>query len=784
MKYHIILVASVMLTLILLVNGNLIWGIKEFKIINIYSCKLELDLKNRSNISNITTSIIRSNKDNIYVAIASISEKENYEHINHSDSSVQARPSLGLKTGSAIDLTMVNSASNIYQTAPPSFPLTPHNIPLRVEFSSISTFAYRVKSLRTVTTIPARQPTSAPADVSFDMWNPAGDGIQNDYIKLLAALNYVKENNAVLVLNSNKTYYIGTPLNYSFAGSIRIRSSDTNKKAVIKLSDAFLFPFQMDAEQKPGTTTAAALIRPGQKSMLVASGVGFAAGDYIGLSSAMNWPLTSAVQKGEWNIVESVAGNVLLLRYPLKDTYALSEKVKVSKWKYASLDINGVEFISTDSGNRSTIGLSLRYLQNSRVTNCVVRNFQTTGVETRACYNFEFANNQVFGTNEVGMGYGFYPLAGFKFIVHDNTFTGGRKGVDVGGAGTLGPAREVSVYRNTTYGSGQTASKTDWFNLDVVGGQNMGYAVHEGAEGVSFTDNLSYNTCYGYQLRGKDITVTNNVVHGLCNFPFTTLAGYNHTYEGNEYKSLLTTNATAPDYKRYPRHIFFSDASSPGQIIFRNNKADFARDYGVVLNSSKVLSDVVISGNQYVFSTADASSTPYTVYWSGITKPINKLIVKANSATMASSGVRSSVMRLRRDNAYKNGALLNWETCQVEGLKADDLLTLTNKNTAAPLTYSFTNLLIDKQSKVAQVTGSITFKSTANCRPFLVGIPTIASPTDSEFRFECVTDKKFYIGKLYGNSEMQFGKNEFALMDAYKARTSYKLSVNVMYNTK
>lgn len=625
------------------------------------------------------------------------------------------------------------------------------------------------------------------SEVPIDWWNPAGDGVRDDYRAFVAALDYAKQNNVDLVLNSNKTYYLGTRLNYSFTGVIRIKSSDNTKKSVIKLSDAYLFPFQINAVQKPGTTTVTTKITPGQQSVTVANGSGFAAGDYVGFSSPLDWPLatSSEVQKGEWNIVENVAGNVLLLRYPLNDTYATGERVQVSKWTYASLEINNVEFVCNDSGNRSTVGLSLRNLQNSRVTNCIIRNFQTTGAETRACYNVEFAHNQVFGTNEIGMGYGFYPLAGFRFSVHDNTFTGGRKGVDVGGAGTLGPARETRIYRNTTYGSGKTASGTDWFNLDVVGGQNMGYAVHEGAEDVIFTDNVSYNTCYGYQLRGKNVIVRNNRVYGQCNFPFTTLAGYNHTYETNEYQAQLTPQ-TAPsaDYNKYPRSIFFSDRAAPGHIIFRNNRADFARDFGVVLDGSRVLADVTATGNRFVFSTVDASATPFTVYWSHITKPLNRLVVNGNVATLVMTGAQSSSMRLLRDGSYQTGNLLNWETCEVEGLRADDLLTLSTKTANPQLTYSLTNLRITKQQQTARLTGKLTFTSAVKCRPFLLGMPPRMPNSSTDFRFECVTDQKHYVGRLYTNADIQFGRNESTLADAYSVATTYTLAISLDYPTK
>lgn len=627
------------------------------------------------------------------------------------------------------------------------------------------------------------------AEVSFDIWNPAGDGIQDDYKKLVAALDYAKNNNVDLVLNSTKTYYIGTRLNYSFMGVLRIKSSDANKRSVIKLSDAYLFPFQLNATQKPGSAAVTTQLNAGQKSVVVTNGSGFAAGDYVGFASSADWPLAnnSDVQKGEWNIVESVAGNVLLLRYPVKDTYPVSERVTLSKWLYASLDLSGVEFVCNDSGNRPTVGLSLRNLQNSRVTNCIVRNFQTTGVETRACFNVEFANNQVFGANEVGMGYGFCPLAGFKYIVHDNTFTGGRKGVDVSGAGALGPARDVKIYRNTTYGSGSTATGTDWFNLDVVGGQNMGYAVHEGAEDVLFTDNASYNTCYGYQIRGKDVTVKNNTVYGLCNFPFTTVAGSNHLYEGNEYKSLLANKAAQPtagtDYSKYPRSLFISDASGPGPLIVRNNKTDFARDFGVVLDGGNVLADVLVTGNQCLFSTIDGSSAPSLVYWSHIKKPVNKLVSRSNSGTMAASGINVSTMRLVRDASYKTGALLNWDTCEVEGLRADDVLTLSADNATAPLTYNLAGLKIDKQGQTARITGKISFKSPVSCKPLLMAVPIPAPGTADLFTFDCATDQKSYVGKLYQNSTMQFGRSGSTFTNTYLPDTDYTLVVNVPYRT-
>ncbi|WP_128547167.1 hypothetical protein [Larkinella soli] len=627
-------------------------------------------------------------------------------------------------------------------------------------------------------------------DVPIEIWNPAGNGSTNDAAKILSALTYMAANSGrTLTVDPAKTYYLGTAIDFGFAGTIKIRSRQGARKAIFKLPDTALYPLILRASAKSGSTTLSANAAIGSRTVTFTSVTNFAVGDLINIASATNWPIGSGVKKAEQNIIEGISGTTVTLRHPLMDSYLSSETVTISNYNAATVEIDNVEIQCNDTGNNPVTGLALQYLQKSKVTNSVVKGFQYTGIEPKAMYDFEVAGCTISGANETGEGYGIDPLGGLIYNIHDNKFFGNRKAVDFSGSGSAGPSRLGRVYGNTVTGNtGLNTSGTDWFNSATTGGTSQGFACHEAAENIAFYDNDVVDCYEGFQLRGKDITVENNRISGRCTLPFTSSAGLNHTYRGNSYKSLITDD-TQPggitmDYTKYPNAFLGVGAAPTGYIHFINNNTDFSRNYGVYIDGTNTAA-ITVKNNTFYFNTlGSADANPPVVQYDATNHQIQRLVVRENVA-IAGSGVSLRALTVITKAGGYSGAAINWANSEVQMLRADNgVLAMTRENGSALTSYNLSRVMINKIDGTFELTGVAYATLAATGKPAITGIPGFVDSVDMYFTFSSHNDTAVYTGLLDTTPNLVFGHQAGTYGGSFASATEYYLSFNVKYRTQ
>ncbi|WP_128548307.1 right-handed parallel beta-helix repeat-containing protein [Larkinella soli] len=630
-----------------------------------------------------------------------------------------------------------------------------------------------------VTSDKQRYRLAATNWVDFAQFKPAGDGATDDSPKFRQALDYCRNNKVGLLVDPTRSYFLKTALDYAFTGTIAIKSKTVGKPAVFHLPDNELYPILLSAQEGPLRTTITRSIKPGEKAITLASTSGLKAGDLIVIRSKTNWPLDEDTKKAEYNIVESVSGKVVNLRHACQDAYSTNEMREVAHFLPASVEFQDLEFRVRKTGNKSVIGLGLLNLQNSTVDRVTIRNAQYASSEYYGCYNIEISNCVFEKANEQGQGYGVALVGGMLYNVHDNRSYGCRKLCDFSGNANHGPSRQSRATGNVAVGEGETNLGNDLFTI-----QSFCIATHNGADGILIEGNTAVNCQTGFQLRGRNITVKGNRIIGMSLVPISLSGGQNHTVTDNIYTSLLDQNKSARvNYDKYPHAVIgLSAALHPeGTLTIRNNTFDFVRNYGIYADG--VRQRCIIEGNRFVFNAlGDADTEPVLCFFDQIRSPLVNVKVRDNTFTASGSLKITNHMTLVRHGSYAGGRLLDWGTCDVQGLRASDVVTLIAETGEKPAKNSIDKVLITKKDNVVTVTGQFGFMFNNPNRPVFSGLPSSGRALSQLFDFKVLNNNSTCKGKVVTDKgQVMFGAQPNSYGATYKAKTEHAIGVDLKY---
>ncbi|GAB3317301.1 hypothetical protein GCM10027299_08520 [Larkinella ripae] len=619
--------------------------------------------------------------------------------------------------------------------------------------------------------------------MDFAWFQPAGDGATDDSPKLQQALTLCRARNLGLLVDPAKSYFLQSPVNFAFTGTVAIKSKRPGKPAIFYLTDAQRSPFRMAATAGALRTTLAVNVFAGDKTMVLASTTGLSVGDLLVIQSTTDWPIETGTKKGEYNVVEGISGQTVTLRQPCQDSYTISEIRSVTNFLPARFFLQDIEINVRKTANRSVIGLGLNNLQFSIINRVIVRNAQYSATEFDGCYNTEIAHCIFEKANEEGQGYGIATVGGLLYNVHDNQSIGCRKLCDFSSGAIGGPTRLSQATGNVAIGEGTTNTGKDLFSTD-----SQCIATHGGAEGILIQGNTASNCRTGFQLRGKDITLNGNRILGRSLLPISLTGGQNHVVTNNTYQCLLKLDGSsgeAPGYANYPSAVIgLSGTLLPeGYLTIKNNSFDFVREYGVYIDG--VRQRALIQNNHFEFNALGGATTnPVLVYVDQVSAPIAGLRVRENtfSQPSADSTQVTNLMMLARSAAYPTGPLLDWPTCEVQGLRADAVLRLTTETGDTPAQHSLQGLYIDKKDNAVSLSGGFNFRYRTTAQPLLEGLPATNSPIN--FGFGVQNDNNLYVGKvLAGTGQIIFGAQTGTFGASFNPTTRYTVGIDIRYRT-
>ncbi|WP_234736770.1 right-handed parallel beta-helix repeat-containing protein [Tellurirhabdus bombi] len=620
---------------------------------------------------------------------------------------------------------------------------------------------------------------------NFDNFNPAGDGIRDDSEKLVKALAYCQTHRLGLFINPTKKYFLKTPIDYAFAGTVAIRSSRTGQPAVFYLPDNEQFPLQLSAKAGSLETTLTKAITTGDQALTLTATTDLKPGDLLHIQTKTAWPIETDTRKGEFNVVQSLTQNQVTLKYPCQDDYSLSDSVLVTHYRPAMVYAKELEFRVRKTDDRPVIGLTVLYTQHSQLDRLRIKDAQYASLMLYGCYDTKVTDCVVEGANEEGAGYGIGTVGGWRYSVLHNTSHGCRKLCDFSGDSDRGPTRHSEAIANKAYGQGKTNLGNDLFQV-----QSFCVATHGGADGILIERNIAYNCQTGFQLRGRNIILNANQILGESLYPISLAGGQNHTVTNNIYQALLQNAAKnqAPDYPNYPKGVIglSENLLHSGHIIIRNNQFDFVRNYGIYGND--VRQHCTISDNRFIFNTfGKAEPKPQIVYFEQLTSPLSDLQIQHNTWQMASANLAMPRVQviLRRDSTYSEGPLIDWVSSEIQGLQATHVLTMTTGKNNSPQAVDMDNLVINKQGKTITLAGELSFTLNRAAQPFINGMPAPIPAEDYFFDFQNQASGSTYKGQVEGKTgQICLGAQASTFGSSFLGGTPFVTRLSLNYTTR
>ncbi|MGJ7910843.1 hypothetical protein [Neobacillus sp. LXY-1] len=388
------------------------------------------------------------------------------------------------------------------------------------------------------------------------------------------AMQKALDNGKELVLKSGATYIIDKPLQASHSLKIRTDQSDPAKIVQKGKTSAFIF------DNKPiVSTNVVQNITSQQPFVVLADTKGIKPGSLIHLTSSKLWYWDDRgyLKKGELHQVTRVFGRRVYLDSPIVENYKVGYGENVSATIYPNVSLKMENITFAHPKPYQTIMMRINYTTDATFTNVSVENSKDIGILLNTTFKTKVIHSHVeLGTTkDIKKGYGIQDYGGTGTLIENSTFEKVRRGVDFSGST---PSRFGVVRNCRSYG----------YKKGTLASGNSGFGTHSTAEYITFENNYVENFNYGFLIRGKDITVTRNILKGDSYGFIAVSYGNRAKVMDNTYQSLggsaLETFIMAPDtYK--------------GSINAQGNVADIIK--GPFLTGDTRRLKLILKNNHY-----------------------------------------------------------------------------------------------------------------------------------------------------------------------------------------
>jgi hypothetical protein len=463
-------------------------------------------------------------------------------------------------------------------------------------------------------------------NVKSATYGAAGDGVADDTAELQATFNAAAGGGMVIIPPG--TYKISSTV--TIPAGVKIKGAGRDLVTIDGTGVANQTPFFRAAGALTVTTSnLTANVSPEALTATVASGTGFAAGDYVRIESTASTG-TDGILAGEILRIYSIASNVLTFDSYVMGTYTTAATGKVTKLTMIDgVEISDIGFLGTVSdATKQQIALEFDFCINPAVRRVRIQHCHRYGVELWNCLGARVEDSDFYHCSDATYGYAVCnDGATADSVVTRNNFRDVKAAVEhtgSTGAGNGGVARRCIFSFNT-----------------ITGAYRGAMQAHTGAEDLVFIGNTvastTSNEISGGQVDGMNVwgtrqTIIGNVFTGMfrrCIYtgngttsaPFRILIqgntcrgaslGVNYgsgieidvsnasggTVEavsilGNQLKMDTTQNSNGSI-----RIIGLASGTSPGWIISNNDMISAPQFPAIIANN---LSDFTITGNHLV----------------------------------------------------------------------------------------------------------------------------------------------------------------------------------------
>lgn len=443
---------------------------------------------------------------------------------------------------------------------------------------------------------------------TFEQYGAIGDGVTDDRDAVYNALN---SGNAITCVKGS-TYYIGSDITV------------TGKNINISGGAFFLFnntaKVEFTGTKSISTNLAAnAIINDTQITVVDASG--FSVGDLFSITTnhdtSWGYQTDTDYRKGELHLITNITSNVIYIDDKIWHDYTYDDGYiyKVQRFVPISVIITNLIF-KYITPQIPTYGLQITYAKNNVLDGVIMHDSQKIGVSFKECYNSQFKNGTINGTNHVDTGYGLLFHSCSKSTVTGNKFYRTVKCVEstcVTPDDDYGkfPNRNLTVNGiNKGRGYGVT-NDGRVFNTEYA---NYFIHTHAPSQNVTVSGNIIKNYYAHLVSAGVDMTFTENQISGYSHFIAMCVYGERNTITNNTVDGTVDSFvhiedmggdcdlvATGNDVKTLQSHfISIGGTAKPTNVTVQNNTAEFINDAVCLVYSSLNITTLTDSGNTWI----------------------------------------------------------------------------------------------------------------------------------------------------------------------------------------
>jgi len=587
--------------------------------------------------------------------------------------------------------------------------------------------------------------------VNVSWFGAKGDGVSDDTKPIQQAVNSIYANGK-LNFNPGNTYKLNSSVQLTQVDNVTIDLQG----ATLEINGGYNAIQYIDAGSSEVSITLNDMIR-GRSYFFCDSAVdasNFEAGDLILVKTVTPWYQDDrgSTYKGELHIVERIDGATVYVTGMLSDVYDTAvETISVQK-------LNKIENFSLLNGrvynNRSLSplgGLSLYSLVNARLSGLIIDNHSVIGLFSKYWYGGVVTECKVSRSNDSGTGYGIQTSCCTNTLIKESYFNNCRRGVDL--SGTY-PSHSCSVISCTSEGSGLD---TDGVAM-ILNSGHSGFGSHAQSVGGVFKHNTVINCRYGFNSRGFDETVQNNVMKGAGRYFVASTFGSNLTIDGNVYYSTEHEQATPgsdDNANRLTAFVLKYLKDGIGSVVITNNIADRVEQSLVELYNSNISGDpfdqIDISSNTVKIVGGSANeggsngtfllynNTPATTF-----ELRNSRIVNNNVGRVSASSAHSLL---------SSGIAVNTNlttSCAIDGLPLTHS-TIEVYSGGGTLSSITSTLFADIRANRTHIYGYLEFTLTGG--PSLTRITNLPDMVEGErFRTPIATDSTLWYGGYSGTT--------------------------------